>query len=88
MKGCTDRSARFRTVIAFVDGEREELFEGIVEGSILPEKKGEKGFGYDPVFVPGGFSKTFAEMELAEKNTISHRGRALLKLVGFLSGKS
>jgi XTP/dITP diphosphohydrolase len=84
MKDCNDRSARFRTVIAFVDGKNEHLFEGIVEGKIITEKRGTKGFGYDPVFVADGFSKTFAEMELAEKNTISHRARALVKLVDFL----
>lgn len=84
MKDCSDRSARFRTVIAFVDGANEHLFEGIVEGKIAEEKRGTKGFGYDPVFVADGFSKTFAEMELDEKNTISHRARALTKLVNFL----
>lgn len=84
MKDCNDRSARFRTVIAFVDGKNEHFFEGIVEGKIIIEKRGIKGFGYDPVFVADGFSKTFAEMELAEKNTISHRGRALVKFVDFL----
>ena len=84
MKDCKDRSARFRTVIAFVDGKQEHLFEGIVEGKIIEEKRGEKGFGYDPVFVPDGFSKTFAEMELEEKNSVSHRARAIKKLVDFL----
>lgn len=84
MKNCSDRSARFRTVIAFVNGEKEQLFEGIVEGKIIEEKRGKSGFGYDPVFIPDGLSKTFAEMELAEKNTMSHRGRALLKLLDFL----
>lgn len=84
MKDCKDRSARFRTVIAFVDGKNEHLFEGIVEGEIIAEKRGTNGFGYDPVFVPDGFSKTFAEMELEEKNSVSHRARALAKLVEFL----
>jgi XTP/dITP diphosphohydrolase len=84
MKDCEDRSARFRTVIAFVDGKDEHLFEGIVEGEIIDEKRGTNGFGYDPVFVPGGFSKAFAEMELQEKNAVSHRARALTKLVEFL----
>lgn len=84
MKDCSDRSARFRTVIAFIDGKDEHLFEGIVEGKITGEKRGTKGFGYDPVFMADGFSKTFAEMELDEKNTISHRARALVKLVNFL----
>ncbi|MDQ3108349.1 MAG: RdgB/HAM1 family non-canonical purine NTP pyrophosphatase [Bacteroidota bacterium] len=84
MNNCENRSARFRTVIAFVNGEKEHLFEGVVEGEILKDKRGSNGFGYDPVFVPEGFSKAFAEMELAEKNSVSHRARALVKLVGFL----
>jgi XTP/dITP diphosphohydrolase len=88
MKNCTDRSARFRTVIAFVDGKEEHLFEGIVEGKISNEKHGKKGFGYDPVFVPDGSSKTFAEMELEEKNSMSHRARALKKLVEFIKSGS
>jgi XTP/dITP diphosphohydrolase len=88
MKEWESRSARFRTVIAFVDGKNEHLFEGIVEGKIGEEKKGTKGFGYDPVFMPDGFAKTFAEMELAEKNTVSHRARALRKLVDFMKSAS
>jgi XTP/dITP diphosphohydrolase len=88
MKNCTDRSARFRTVIAFVDGKEEHLFEGIVEGRISNDKHGQKGFGYDPVFVPDGSSKTFAEMELEEKNSMSHRARALKKLVEFIKSGS
>jgi XTP/dITP diphosphohydrolase len=84
MENCTDRSARFRTVIAFVEGKNEHLFEGIVNGCIANEKRGEKGFGYDPVFIPEESERSFAEMELPEKNAISHRARALLKLVEFL----
>jgi XTP/dITP diphosphohydrolase len=80
----SDRKAHFRTVIAFCDGKNEHLFEGVVEGKIRSEKKGEKGFGYDPIFMPDGFSKTFAEMDLAEKNKVSHRARALTKFVEFL----
>ena len=80
----TYRSARFRTVIAYVNGKEELLFEGIVNGEILNEKRGEKGFGYDPVFQPEGFQKSFAEMELSEKNTVSHRARAFEKFVRFL----
>ena len=72
-----NRKARFRTVIAFVDGENEQLFEGSCEGTIIHVPKGEKGFGYDPVFVPSGYKKTFAELCSEEKNSISHRGRAL-----------
>lgn len=88
MKESNDRSARFRTVIAYVDGKSEQLFEGIVEGKISEEQQGEKGFGYDPVFVPDGFSKTFAQMDLAEKNAISHRARALKKFADFLESQS
>jgi XTP/dITP diphosphohydrolase len=84
MKNVSDRSAQFRTVIAFVNGTEEHLFEGVVKGKILEEKRGKEGFGYDPVFLPDGFSKSFAEMELSEKNTVSHRARALQKLVSFL----
>lgn len=79
-----NRNARFRTVISLVTDGIEKQFEGIVEGSILEEKKGISGFGYDPIFQPTGFSKTFAEMNLTDKNKISHRGRAVEKLVLFL----
>lgn len=79
-----NRKARFRTVIALITGDQEELFEGIVEGEIITEKRGDSGFGYDPIFLPDGFDKTFAEMELADKNTISHRGRAVQKLIIYL----
>ncbi len=85
LKGVADRRAHFRTVIAFVNGNEEKLFEGIVEGKILEGKKGDHGFGYDPIFQPDGFSKSFAEMQLDEKNTVSHRARALQKLVAFLA---
>lgn len=88
MKDCKDRSARFRTVIAFVDGKHEHLFEGIVAGRIIEEKRGVKGFGYDPIFVPDGFLKAFAEMELEEKNSVSHRGRAIRKFVDFISKRN
>ncbi len=80
----TDRRARFRTVIAFVTDGGEFLFEGSVEGKIINEKRGNEGFGYDPVFVPEGEDKTFAEMPLSEKNLISHRARAFEKLRKFL----
>lgn len=79
-----NRNARFRTVISLVIDGIEKQFEGIVEGSILNEKRGISGFGYDPVFQPTGFSKTFAEMNLTDKNKISHRGRAVEKLVLYL----
>jgi XTP/dITP diphosphohydrolase len=80
----TNRKARFRTVIALIKDGKEFLFEGIVEGRIIDEKKGKEGFGYDPVFIPEGKDKTFAEMALDEKNLISHRARAFEKLRKFL----
>jgi XTP/dITP diphosphohydrolase len=79
-----NRKARFRTVISLVIDGIEKQFEGVVEGEILTEKKGRAGFGYDPIFQPSGFSQSFAEMELADKNKISHRGRAVEKLVNYL----
>jgi XTP/dITP diphosphohydrolase len=84
LAGKTNRTARFRTVIALIMKGQEYLFEGIVEGQILTEKKGTEGFGYDPIFQPEGFNKTFAQMNLDEKNQISHRGRAVKKLTEFL----
>lgn len=85
MKGIENRKARFRTVISLiVDGE-EHLFEGIVDGEITFEKSGKEGFGYDPIFKPTGYDKTFSEMTMEEKNEISHRGKAVNKLVEFLS---
>ena len=80
----SDRSARFRTVIALVYQGEEHLFDGIVEGTILTERHGDEGFGYDPVFQPKGYQVTFAEMSAADKNAISHRGRATQKLAAFL----
>ena len=80
-----DRRARFRTVIALhLDGNLH-TFEGIVEGKIIHEKRGEKGFGYDPIFVPDGYDITFAEMSLNEKNMISHRAKAFAKMIKFLN---
>jgi XTP/dITP diphosphohydrolase len=84
LKGESDRSAQFRTVIAFVDGSDNYFFEGICRGRIIDEKRGDKGFGYDPVFVPEGYDETFAELSLEEKNRISHRGRAVQKFINFL----
>lgn len=84
LTGKSNRKAQFRTVIAYLDGTQEHLFEGIVEGIIIDEKRGEEGFGYDPVFVPDGFVETFAQMPLSEKNKISHRARAFAKFVDFL----
>jgi len=84
MNGMKNRKARFRTIIALIINKREYLFEGIVEGNILSERKGSYGFGYDPVFQPSGYDLTFAEMVLDEKNKISHRAIAIKKLVKFL----
>jgi len=84
MAKINNRKARFRTVISLVVGGKEKQFEGIVEGSILHEKRGSDGFGYDPVFLPEGYKQTFAEMDLSTKNKISHRGRAVEKLVKYL----
>lgn len=81
----TRRDARFRTVIALIYDSREYIFEGVVNGRIIHEKRGRHGFGYDPVFIPDGKSLTFAEMDLNEKNRISHRARAFEKLKIFLS---
>ena len=80
-----NRSARFRAVISLLIEGEETLFEGICEGKIIHEKRGKVGFGYDPVFIPAGSDKTFAEMEPDEKNIYSHRSRAAEKLVAFLN---
>lgn len=80
-----DRKARFRTVISLIIEGKETLFEGICEGTIATERKGSAGFGYDPVFIPEGYNKTFAEMTAEEKNRISHRSKATEKLVVFLN---
>lgn len=85
MLGNTDhREARFRTVIALIIKKKAYLFEGSVNGRITYVKSGTEGFGYDPIFIPDGKTSTFAEMELAEKNTVSHRARAFEKLREFL----
>ena len=84
LKDVESRRARFRTVIALIQGDEEHLFEGIVEGDILPERRGLDGFGYDPIFAPIEAGVSFAEMGPAEKNRLSHRGRATQKLVQFL----
>ena len=81
----TDRHARFRTVIALIYKGEEHLFEGIVEGTILHERHGSEGFGYDPIFQPNGYDTSFAEMSPQDKNAISHRGRATAKLAAFLN---
>lgn len=84
LSGINRRQARFRTVISLVmDGEIRH-FEGIVNGSITQERRGKDGFGYDPVFLPDNYSQTFAEMPLELKNSISHRGKAMRKLIAYL----
>jgi XTP/dITP diphosphohydrolase len=80
----TNRDAQFKTVISLILNGIETQFTGIVKGTIIDTKKGGDGFGYDPIFVPRGYTKTFAEMTLEEKNTISHRALAVDKLVEFL----
>jgi XTP/dITP diphosphohydrolase len=79
-----NRRARFRTVICLIENGVEQLFEGKVTGSIIEEGRGLEGFGYDPIFLPDGFETTFAEMNMEEKNTISHRGRAISALAEYL----
>ena len=84
LKGKTNREAQFRTAICLIENGEEHLFEGLVKGKIIEEKKGEAGFGYDPVFVPDGYDKTFAELGEDIKNQISHRARAVKKLCDYL----
>ena len=84
LDGKTDRSARFRTVIALVQGTDETLFEGVVDGRIAPEERGTEGFGYDPVFEPEGLGLTFAELGVETKNSMSHRARAVKRLAEYL----
>lgn len=80
-----NRKARFKTVISLLWNGHEHFFEGKVEGTIRRELSGTAGFGYDPIFQPDGYNKTFAEMSLAEKNRISHRARAVEQLLAFLN---
>ncbi len=79
-----NRKAHFKTVIALIISGEEYLFDGIINGTIIKEKKGANGFGYDPIFVPDGYSKTFAELEFQEKVTISHRALAVQKMMEVL----
>lgn len=85
MEGKEERSARFRTVVALIEGGEERCFEGIVEGDITSSEIGEGGFGYDCLFKPRGYEQTFAELAPEEKNAISHRGRAVAKLADWLN---
>lgn len=84
MQNATNRNACFRSVIALILNGKEYLFEGKIEGEILTYKKGVEGFGYDPIFQPAGYDITFAEMDIKDKNKISHRGRSMAKLIAFL----
>jgi XTP/dITP diphosphohydrolase len=86
LEGKQNRKAQFRTAICLMMGGEEYLFEGIVKGEIIEEKRGSAGFGYDPIFVPEGFDKTFAELGNEVKNTVSHRALAVEKLCRFLKG--
>lgn len=85
LSGQKNRSARFRSVIALIIDGKKFYFDGVIEGSITESPSGDDGFGYDPVFLPEGYSRTFAEMDLDEKNRISHRAIAVSKLVDFLN---
>jgi XTP/dITP diphosphohydrolase len=87
LEGKNDYSARFRTVIALIVQGKEYLFEGIVEGTLIREERGRAGFGYDPIFIPKGYTLTFAELGTDIKNTISHRAKAVNKLKLFLDEK-
>ncbi|MBT1698988.1 non-canonical purine NTP diphosphatase [Fulvivirgaceae bacterium PWU4] len=84
LEGKPNRKARFRTVITLAGLGGLHFFEGVVEGTIITTRKGTDGFGYDPIFQPEGFTRTFAEMSIAEKNEMSHRARATQKLIAFL----
>lgn len=85
MAGVENRNAQFRTVICLNLDGNQYYFEGICKGTILTKKQGNQGFGYDPIFQPNGFKQSFAEMDSADKNRISHRGLAIEKLVKFLT---
>jgi non-canonical purine NTP pyrophosphatase, rdgB/HAM1 family len=84
LNGMPNRKAQFRTVISLILDGREYLFEGVCKGEIIKEKRGSAGFGYDPIFIPSGANKTFAEMTIDEKSEFSHRKKALNKLIDFL----
>jgi XTP/dITP diphosphohydrolase len=85
LKNKKNRKARFKTVIALILNSKIHTFEGVVEGIITKKPKGENGFGYDPVFIPRGYTKTFGELSIEEKNSISHRSLAMNKLIDFIS---
>lgn len=85
LEGQLNRKAQFRTVICFFDGTNPHFFEGICAGEITTTARGEKGFGYDPLFQPEGFTQTFAELDIETKNQISHRGKAVSQFLLFIS---
>ncbi|PTX62915.1 XTP/dITP diphosphohydrolase [Kordia periserrulae] len=82
-----DRSAQFKTVVALILNGQQYTFEGICKGTIIHEKRGDQGFGYDPIFMADGFTETFAQISLEEKNRVGHRGKAVQKLIDFLETK-
>lgn len=84
LDGHANRSAQFRTVIAYFDGQAMHTFEGIIRGTILTARRGTDGFGYDPIFMPDGYAESFAEMPSAVKHKISHRGQALEKFIQYI----
>lgn len=84
LEGQTNRRARFRTVISLLLGGEEHLFEGVVQGRIIDHEQGSEGFGYDPLFIPDGYDRTFAQMTTEQKNAVSHRARAVRKLADYL----
>jgi XTP/dITP diphosphohydrolase len=88
LTGLTDRTAQFRTVICLMLNDRTVFFEGLCKGRIIEERRGKEGFGYDPVFIPDGSDKSFAEMSMEEKNFYSHRRKAVDKLVAFLNNSA
>ncbi|MEP0131938.1 MAG: non-canonical purine NTP diphosphatase [Eudoraea sp.] len=85
LKNIKSRTARFKTVIALNLNKKRILFEGVVEGTITKDKMGVEGFGYDPIFIPNGYDQTFAQLPIQIKNEISHRGKALQKLIAYLT---
>ena len=87
LEGKIDRSARFKTVISLLKGAKNYYFEGEIIGTIRTKRAGKKGFGYDPIFQPDGYDVTFAEMGMEEKNKISHRAKALKKMIAFLKAE-
>lgn len=87
LNGVEDRQARFKTVICLIINDKTYYFEGLINGQIIDHPRGNNGFGYDPIFVPDGYTKTFAEMDLDEKNKISHRSQAIRKMIDFITSE-